>query len=421
MAPLLGHWYNDHSDVPYTPPSFLLPILEKAQKMKHALCLLIALCLMAFGILGCDKSEPNNTPAKNTPTDPGALEGTWVVFWSALGESLYFRDMGTVSTYRNGKVTPGNGQSGAKYEVRADQVPAEIDITIQDDPAEEEFTLQGIYKIERDQLTSCVSPEKRPTVFRSTSGVQRSRQNLQILRRRAWTPGDKETPFAAEEKEAIENLAKKIEYENANDMVLHMLDDCRVVCDREGHARTIHIKGTNAADDPLAEIAKLTKTEVLMAENFDFPEQGLKKLRSLENLEMLVLWGPHHLTSQSIEDLEQLKKLRVLGLLSDSDPKGKTLETIGKLPDLEFLLTGFSFKDDDLVHLKNPKNLRVLWFCNQKMTDAGLEHLVEIKTLKHLYVDAPNVTREGIKKLKAALPDCEIHACGITYGSRGPN
>jgi len=43
------------------------------------------------------------------------------------------------------------------------------------------------------------------------------------------------------------------------------------------------------------------------------------------------------------------------------------------------------------------------------ITDAGLEYLAKMKSLQHLKLTVnPQITAEGIAKLKEALPNCEI-------------
>jgi hypothetical protein len=42
------------------------------------------------------------------------------------------------------------------------------------------------------------------------------------------------------------------------------------------------------------------------------------------------------------------------------------------------------------------------------VTDAGLEHLKSLASLKELELWDTQVTKEGLAKLKAALPNCKI-------------
>jgi hypothetical protein len=42
------------------------------------------------------------------------------------------------------------------------------------------------------------------------------------------------------------------------------------------------------------------------------------------------------------------------------------------------------------------------------VTDAGLEHLAGLKNLAQLNLKGTAVTDQGIAKLKAALPNCNI-------------
>ena len=61
-----------------------------------------------------------------------------------------------------------------------------------------------------------------------------------------------------------------------------------------------------------------------------------------------------------------------------------------------------------LQHLEPLKNLEFLHIGSTQVTDAGLEHLQGLKKLKHLIVTfLPGVSRDGVTKLKAALPQLE--------------
>jgi hypothetical protein len=42
------------------------------------------------------------------------------------------------------------------------------------------------------------------------------------------------------------------------------------------------------------------------------------------------------------------------------------------------------------------------------VTDAGLKHLKGLKGLQRLFLDQTKVTNDGIRDLKAALPDLDV-------------
>jgi hypothetical protein len=64
--------------------------------------------------------------------------------------------------------------------------------------------------------------------------------------------------------------------------------------------------------------------------------------------------------------------------------------------------------DDDLRGIGQIKSLRRLRVNGKDITDAGLEYLQGLTNLVYLYVYAEGSTEEGYKRLKQALPDCEI-------------
>jgi hypothetical protein len=52
--------------------------------------------------------------------------------------------------------------------------------------------------------------------------------------------------------------------------------------------------------------------------------------------------------------------------------------------------------------------LSYLWLDGTKVSDAGLEHLKELKKLRSLTLRKTTVTEKGIAELKKALPKCGI-------------
>ena len=58
--------------------------------------------------------------------------------------------------------------------------------------------------------------------------------------------------------------------------------------------------------------------------------------------------------------------------------------------------------------MKGLAKLERLYLGGNQVTDAGLEHLIEMKSLEYLDLANTNITDEGVKKLQQALPNCVI-------------
>ena len=86
--------------------------------------------------------------------------------------------------------------------------------------------------------------------------------------------------------------------------------------------------------------------------------------------------------------------------------------------DLEHIVPLTSLKKLELYHthvtdaglerLKGLTSLEFLDLSATNITDAGLEHLKGMTKLFYLDLSNTNVTDEGVKKLQQALPNCEI-------------
>ena len=65
--------------------------------------------------------------------------------------------------------------------------------------------------------------------------------------------------------------------------------------------------------------------------------------------------------------------------------------------------------DGGLAHLQALPNLRELWLSNNsQVTDAGIDHLNKLLHLRDLRFDHRQFTDEGVRRLKEALPMCNI-------------
>jgi hypothetical protein len=113
-------------------------------------------------------------------------------------------------------------------------------------------------------------------------------------------------------------------------------------------------------------------------------------------------------------DAELEKQIRRLGILESLSLSGtgitnaglKHIKGLGNLTELSLWSTQVT--DGGLEQINGLSNLRVLWVSDTKITDAGLEHIKGLTSLRTVYLHKTQVTSEGVKKLREALPECEI-------------
>jgi uncharacterized protein (TIGR03067 family) len=119
--------------------------------------------------------------AKEKKTEPPSIVGSWTVEKvefggmalpvgaAGFGElSLTFAADGAFISRKGGQEKPETG----RYAHDAKKSPAEIDITETRGGAKD-MTVRGIYKIDGETLTICMSPMgERPTKFESPAGGQ---------------------------------------------------------------------------------------------------------------------------------------------------------------------------------------------------------------------------------------------------------
>jgi hypothetical protein len=166
-------------------------------------------------------------------------------------------------------------------------------------------------------------------------------------------------------------------------------------------------------------------------------DAGLEHLKALPRLQNLWLRGTK-VTDAGLKHLERLPHLRRLEL-DDTGVTDAGLEHLEGLTNIECLvLGGGNFSDTGLEHLKGMTNLKSLTLRYANITDAGPKHFSGLTSLRELTLEytsfnywtsitdaelmhlsgmtnlqrltlvGNNVTEEGIKKLRKALPNCKI-------------
>jgi hypothetical protein len=157
----------------------------------------------------------------------------------------------------------------------------------------------------------------------------------------------------------------------------------------------------------LAALAGMTKLRVLILDKNLVDDAALVHLKSLKGLKELYL----EQTRVVGPGLANLKELNALTLLSLNETRltDAGLEGLQGLSSLEILkLRGTLVRGEGIKHLRGLTSLHALVLEGTQVTDTELQNLHGMKGLKQVALAGSKVTKEGIDKLKAALPGIQV-------------
>lgn len=118
--------------------------------------------------------------------------------------------------------------------------------------------------------------------------------------------------------------------------------------------------------------------------------------------------GGHQITDDGLRHVARLKNLRRLWL-SGPEFTGVSLSNLGPNSIRELFLTDTSVSENDLGFLgKNFPSLRVVNLSGTLKSDIGVEHLLGLRDLRVLIVDAFVLSRSAIESLRVAKPNLLI-------------
>ena len=159
------------------------------------------------------------------------------------------------------------------------------------------------------------------------------------------------------------------------------------------------LKNTPVCDASLVHLKGMTKLKKLNLSNAQINGAGLVHLRGMTNLEELD-FSNTQIEDKNLVYISGMTKLRKLDLSSNPGT--------GKITDA------------GMVHLKNLKSLEQLKLPYGGISDVGLSHLTELSSLKKLNVYSDSVTDEGLanlvklKSLKELDISCSVRGRNIT-------
>jgi hypothetical protein len=72
--------------------------------------------------------------------------------------------------------------------------------------------------------------------------------------------------------------------------------------------------------------------------------------------------------------------------------------------------------DAGMEHVCRLGSLEELELAATDVSDASVDRLGRMRTLRHLIVDGRRISKAGLARLRAALQGCNIEVYGIEYG-----
>jgi WD40 repeat protein len=183
------------------------------------------------------------------------------------------------------------------------------------------------------------------------------------------------------------------------------------------HLQRLELLGCPVTDAGLAHVAGLKDLrELIVGRSLKVTDAGLEHLKGPSRLERLDV-PSSGVTGAGLRHLRGLSRLRSLNLKHNaiSDEGVRELKALTGLRYLEMRNTGMT--DARLGQLKGLKDLEALGLWGNPLTNACLPHLEELRQLRSLDLSGAEVSEEGLKRLRKALPGLrEINL----WGTAGP-
>jgi hypothetical protein len=167
------------------------------------------------------------------------------------------------------------------------------------------------------------------------------------------------------------------------------------------------VEGKDIRDDDLGGFAELSELEYLDIKQSKLNGSFLALLRRPERM-VLLSFPDSEFDDSAMEYLEAMPNLERL-YLNSTRITDRGLVHLQNLVRLEILsLWETKIADEGVVHLRGLKNLKYLGLSHTDISDDSVEPLAEIQSLTVLEVLGTKITREGVRKLRAALPNARV-------------
>jgi internalin A len=171
--------------------------------------------------------------------------------------------------------------------------------------------------------------------------------------------------------------------------------------------KVLRLRGYSIGDETLAIVKDFPALTGLTVEESAITNPGLAHLSRMP-LEEISLFRCYSVSDEGLEHFKGLANLRQLSL-RDMPITGAGLVHLRDKQKLAVLRLNETGVDDAaLKHLAGLKSLARLELRQTRITDAAVEPLAKLKSLKVLNVSQTGLTEDALRRLKAALPGCDI-------------
>lgn len=173
------------------------------------------------------------------------------------------------------------------------------------------------------------------------------------------------------------------------------------------HLTDLSLEKTKISDAGLKHLADLPVLEWLNLYQTNVGDAGLKHVARFKNLQLLPI-GETKVTDKGLVALRDMPQLTYLGLKANkvTDAGMVHLRGLTNLDGLHLGETGIT--DKGLESIAKAKKLERLWLNETAITDRSIPLLVTFSKLEELHIVNSKITPAGLKRLKRALPKCEV-------------
>jgi hypothetical protein len=162
----------------------------------------------------------------------------------------------------------------------------------------------------------------------------------------------------------------------------------------------------NFDDEVVATVKQMKTVDVLWLNNCPITNAGVAQLKEMPQLKSVWL-NTQQLSDDIWESLAQLPKLESLTVFSTPNLIGRGIAKLSALPLAKLELSGADYSDYVLREVAMLPLLEGLSIHDVPISDLGLAHLAGT-ALTSVELRRTQVTREGVEKLRKALPQCKI-------------